>query len=171
MRLGNCHAPVIPAAQHDAMYELRPALPDDAPFLAALEAEVMEAHARAQWGSFHPADLSAFDLSNTRLVHVAGKRIGYVTVEREVGHLRLRKLYLTASHQGQGFGRALLAMVRAEAAAQGLPVRLSVLRANTRALAFYRREGLVVTDTTPDRIFLEAPLQMARTDDRTESAA
>lgn len=115
----------------------------------------MADHARALWGAFHPAALSAFDLSNTRLVLVDGARAGYVTVERNAGHLRLRKLYLSPSHQGQGYGRQILARIRAEAAADRLPLRLSVLQSNARALAFYRREGLVVTDTTSDRIFLE----------------
>jgi hypothetical protein len=46
---------------------------------------------------------------------------------------------------------------RAAAAAAGLPLRLSVLAPNRRALAFYLREGLQISDTTPDRVFLHSP--------------
>lgn len=141
------------------MVTLRPALPDDAPFLAALEREVMAGHARALWDAYRPAELSAFDLGNTRVVEASGLVLGYVTVERASDHLRLRKLYLAPSHQGGGLGRRLLATVRAEAHAAGLPLRLSVLRPNTRALAFYLREGLRILETTPERTFLEAGVQ------------
>jgi ribosomal protein S18 acetylase RimI-like enzyme len=139
------------------MVHLRPATPADSPFLAALEREVMEAHAQALWGQFHPAVLSAFDLSNTRVALFDGQPVGFLMVEREDRHLRLRKLYLAPGVQGRGWGRQLLALVRREAEATNLTLRLSVLRPNTRALAFYQREGMVEVESTPDRIFLEMP--------------
>jgi ribosomal protein S18 acetylase RimI-like enzyme len=71
--------------------------------------------------------------------------------------LRLRKLYFAPGVQGRGWGRQLLALVRREAEAANLTLRLSVLRPNTRALAFYQREGMVEVESTPDRVFLEMP--------------
>lgn len=140
------------------MFDLRPATPADSHYLAALEREVMEAHALALWGQFLPAAVSAFDVSNTRIAQSEGQPVGYVMVERHAQHLRLRKLYLAPGHQGRGWGRQLLALVRAEAEAAQLPLRLSVLRPNTRALAFYLREGMVEVEKTQDRVFLESPL-------------
>jgi hypothetical protein len=58
------------------MFTLRPALPDDATFLATLERRLMELHARALWGQVRPAESSAFDLSNTRIVMVDGAMAG-----------------------------------------------------------------------------------------------
>lgn len=139
------------------MLDLRPATPADSHYLGALEREVMEAHALALWGQFHPAALSAFDLSNTRLAILDGQPVGYLMVERQQQHLRLRKLYLAPSVQGRGWGRQLLSMVRREAEASNLTLRLSVLRPNTRALRFYLREGMIKVESTPDRIFLEMP--------------
>lgn len=139
------------------MINLRHATPADSLFLAALERDVMETHTLALWGQFHPAVLSAFDLSNTRVALFDGQAVGYLMVEREDRHLRLRKLYLAPGVQGRGWGRQLLALVRREADAANLTLRLSVLRPNVRALAFYQREGMIETESTADRIFLEMP--------------
>ena len=137
------------------MLTLRPATTADAAYLVDLESQVMRDHALALWGRFHPAPLpSAFDLGNTRIMDLAGERAGLLTVETAPDHLRLRKLYLEPRFQGHGHGRQLLAIVRDEAAARGLPLRLSVLRPNRRALAFYLREGLSLADETDERIFL-----------------
>jgi GNAT superfamily N-acetyltransferase len=137
------------------MFTLRPALPSDAAFLAQLEHEVMSPHAKALWGSMVQPELSGFDLGNTRIVEVNSTPVGYLTVEYALDHLRLRKLYLVPKAQGRGLGCRLLACVQAEAEQRGLPLRLSVLRPNSRALAFYLREGLEIAETTPDRIFLK----------------
>lgn len=139
------------------MIHLSAATKSDARFLADLEAEVMKPHAAALRGPFRPAEISAFDLASTRLIHKADRRIGYVTMERNADHLRLSKLYLAPGALGAGHGAAVLALIRAEAEAAGLPLRLSVLAPNRRALAFYLREGLQISDTTPDRVFLHSP--------------
>lgn len=143
------------AAQLCGMLSLRPATPADADYMLELEQRVMQDHARVLWGRFvltqHP---SAFDLANTRIAQLDARPIGLLTVESSPDHLRLRKLYLEPHMQGQGHGRHLLGIVQAEAAARALPLRLSVLRPNTRALAFYLREGLSVAEQTDERIFL-----------------
>lgn len=137
------------------MLSLRPAIPAEAAYLTDLESRVMRDHAQALWGRFSPAPHpSAFDLANTRIVELSVARAGLLTVEAAPDHLRLRKLYLEPQFQGHGHGRHLLAIVQAEAAARGLPLRLSVLRPNQRALAFYLREGLSIAEETDERIFL-----------------
>ena len=138
------------------MIHLKPADKSDAHFLAALEAEVMQAHATALWGHYQPAELSSFDIAATRVIYRADRQIGYATVEVNPDHLHLRKLYLTPAAQGGGIGAEVLAMIQTEATAIGLPLRLSVLTPNSRALAFYLREGLQVAETTPERIFLQS---------------
>lgn len=144
-------------------YALRPARTDDAAFLRAVEAAVMQSHATALWGRYLPAEYpTLFDLANTRIVMVGGQDVGNLTIEREAGLLRLRKLYLVAAVQGRGLGKALLAQVAHEADRQGLPLRLSVLRPNARALAFYLREGLQVVEETEERLFLMRSTAEAR---------
>ena len=116
----------------------------------------MRSHAIALWGQYQATEISSFDLAATRLIYRADWRLGYVTVEVNPDHLRLRKLYLAPIAQGRGIGAQLLAMIRAEAGAARLPLRLSVLAPNTRALAFCLREGLQVAETTPERVFLHS---------------
>ena len=139
------------------MIKLMHAQPDDHPFLKSLEAKVMGDRAAALWGIFAPPEFSSFDLANTHIVHDGDKALGYVTVEPAEDHVRLRKLYLDPEAQGQGIGADLLRLGREEAAAAGLPLRLSVLRPNQRAVDFYLREGMAVTEETPERIFLQSP--------------
>lgn len=137
------------------MLTLRPAAPSDADYLLDLEERLMRGHAQALWGRFLPAQHpSAFDLASARIVVFAGEPAGLLAVETAPDHLRLRKLYLEPQFQGRGLGRHLLAIVQAEAAARNLPLRLSVLRPNRRALAFYLREGLQIAEETDERIFL-----------------
>lgn len=147
------------------MLTFRPAQTTDAPFLLDLEAVVMADHARALWGVFRPQEhISGFDLANTRIIGWHDATAGYVTVEPAPDHLRLRKLYLLPAHQGKGIGKLVLDKVRAEALASGLPLRLSVLRPNARALHFYLREQLEPFEATEERIFLQAPLPAMRSD-------
>ena len=141
------------------MIKLIQAQPEDHAFLKSLEAEVMGDHAAALWGSVARAEFSSFDLANTRIVHDDARALGYVTVEPAEDHVRLRKLYLDPEAQGQGIGAELLRLVREEAGAAGLPLRLSVLRPNQRAVDFYLREGMTVAEETPERIFLHYPAQ------------
>ena len=147
------------------MMHLRPANPADVPFLRDLESRVMHDHALTLWGRLiPPPHPSAFDLANTRIITLAGTRAGFVMVEAAPDHLRLRKLFLEPVWQGQGHGAAVLALVQTEAMARALPLRLSVLRPNRRALALYLREGLAVTEETEERIFLTHPPPEYRAD-------
>jgi GNAT superfamily N-acetyltransferase len=139
------------------MIKLTHAKPEDYPYLKSLEAEVMGDHAKALWGVFAAPEFSSFDLANTRIIRDEDRALGYVTVEPAEDHLRLRKLYLDPEVQGQGIGAELLRQIRSEAEAEGLPLRLSVLRPNQRAIDFYLREGLTIAEETPERIFLQTP--------------
>ena len=139
------------------MIHLVQATKADATFLADLEAEVMRDHATALWGHFRPAEVSTFDITSTQIIHKADRRIGYVTVERNDDHMRLSKLYLAPSAQGKGIGAKVLASVRDAADKASLPLRLSVLTPNQRALSFYLRQGLRVSETTAERVFLQTP--------------
>ncbi|MDO8881338.1 N-acetyltransferase [Pseudotabrizicola sp.] len=147
------------------MMHLRPATLADVPFVRDLESRVMHDHALKLWGRLiPPPHPSAFDLANTRIITLSDETAGFVMVEATPDHLRLRKLYLDPLWEGQGHGAAVLALVQAEATTRALPLRLSVLRPNRRALAFYLREGLAVTEETDERIFLTNPPPEYRAD-------
>jgi ribosomal protein S18 acetylase RimI-like enzyme len=50
-------------------------------------------------------------------------------------------LFILPEHQGKGIGKACMLQVIHDADAAGLPVRLQVLKVNTRADAFFRKMG------------------------------
>ncbi|MEV7603494.1 GNAT family N-acetyltransferase [Kitasatospora sp. NPDC089797] len=74
----------------------------------------------------------------------AGERVGFVyLVPQPDGGVLVDNLHVRPGLTGGGIGRELLAAARAEVAERhpGAELRLEVLRANTRAIAFYEREG------------------------------
>ena len=114
----------------------------------------MRSHAVALWGSWRPsATADTLALDGHEMIVVEGSEVGCVAVTVEPDHLRVRKLYVGASHRGRGIGAAVLRMVVAAAADR--PVRLSVLLPNEGAARFYRREGVVEISRTDQRIWME----------------
>ncbi|MDF8353151.1 GNAT family N-acetyltransferase [Ensifer adhaerens] len=132
---------------------LRPAVPDDEPYLHWLEEACMRNYAIALWGSWRPRPADALILGEHRIVVSDREDVGCVSVTRREDHLWVNKLYVAPKHQKRGHGAFALRQVLAEAASIGLPLRLSVLTTNP-AVAFYRREGLVIYEETPERRFM-----------------
>jgi len=90
-----------------------------------------------------------------RLVEVGNVVVGFVATENLPDHVWLVKLYLLSSFRGQGIGTAVLEQVLQEADELAKPVRLRVLRVNTRAQALYVRHGFRVVEHALERIFME----------------
>ncbi|MER7849667.1 GNAT family N-acetyltransferase [Kitasatospora sp. NPDC096077] len=84
---------------------------------------------------------------NTPVLLIAersGETVGFVyLVPQPDGGVLVDNLHVRPGLTGGGIGRELLAAARAEVAERhpGAELRLEVLRANTRAIAFYEREG------------------------------
>ena len=71
------------------------------------------------------------------------------------GPAELQRLYVQRNFQGQGLGRALLARVEAAALERGAgTLWLAAWAGNTRALAFYARQGYADIGAT-DHVFEE----------------
>jgi GNAT superfamily N-acetyltransferase len=156
---------------------IRAAVADDAAAVAALVQEVHALHAVALPHVFQPptaavatpADMARLAAQPGQLLLVAlhdGAIVGYAHAEvretpdtpykRAAARLHVHAMAVTAAHRGRGVGQALLAAVRAEAAARGMDgVSLEVYAFNDAARAFYEREGFVaerarlVTPLTP----------------------
>lgn len=145
---------------------LRPALPEDAPALAALGRDSFV----AAFGHLYAADnLSGFlaevydvpavaeEIADPSITHrlagdpVAGALIGFVKLKRPgwygeysdaANPISLGQLYTAPQRTGQGIGAALMDWAIAEARAIGCDaIQLSVWSENVRAQAFYERYG------------------------------
>lgn len=84
--------------------------------------------------------LDDFNPQETWLIRSGNTLAGFCVIRLNPDHLHLRHLYLRPGHQGQGVGRAVLAMVKDQARSQALPIRLAALK-DSPSNAFYRKNG------------------------------
>lgn len=75
------------------------------------------------------------------VVEVDGEPAGRLVTDAAGGALRLVDVALLPERRGRGIGTALVRALQGEAAAAGLPLRLSVMRANAGARRLYARLG------------------------------
>jgi ribosomal protein S18 acetylase RimI-like enzyme len=126
------------------MYALRPATTDDIPWLFALHKAALRRYIEPLWGWDeawqHDYFTSTLNLADSRIITLAAKPIGRLTVEDRPTHTFLAYLALLPTHQRQGIGAGIIREVVAQAK---LPVRLSVLSTNP-ARALYERLGFRV---------------------------
>lgn len=82
-------------------------------------------------------------------VYDNGELCGYIGVKPEADErFFLSKLYLRCDKRGKGIAQVMLGRVSDEARAAGKSsVYLTVNKHNDRAIAFYKKEGFVVTDS------------------------
>ena len=138
-----------------------PASSEDAEDLVALRIVAMRPSLE-QLGRFNPQRardrfLASFTPAYTWHLVVEGRRVGFVVVRPQAGHLLLDHLYVTPAHQGEGIGAAAIAVVLANADAQRMPVRVGALR-ESDSNRFYARHGFeLVEETEWDNYYVRAP--------------
>lgn len=137
---------------------LRPATAADKALIAALHARCYREVVVAQFGGWDEKLQQGFfekkwDPARYEIVTVQGTDVGAVAVRRHPDHVFLTELLIDPAFQNQGLGTELVRQILAEAAADGLPLRLQVLRKN-RARRLYERLGFVPTGETDTHILM-----------------
>lgn len=126
------------------MFELRPATAEDRELLWRIQWLALGPYVAADFGSDRAEQRRFFEehfrIEAHQIVRVAGEDAGYLLYEPREDHVYLANMALLPGFQRRGVGSALVRFVIAEAEAQGLPVRLQVLRSNP-ARNFYERLG------------------------------
>lgn len=89
-----------------------------------------------------------FSDTHSCIIVAGGEIVGSVTVRPGGDGLKVEHLYVDPRHQGRGIGSRVLRDVLARADAEGLDVRLTVLRGSA-ARGLYERYGFVVEDEDP----------------------
>ena len=140
---------------------LRAAQPSDSDFAFEVTQVAMRGYVEQTWGEWesnfqreHHA--RSFKTESHQVVLVDGEPAGLLAVETGMTYVQLEKLYLLPRFRHQGVGARVLRSVLDAAAAAHKPVRLRTLAVNTAAQRFYARHGFVVTNTTPERVFMQA---------------
>src|SRR5690606_24008451 len=91
------------------------------------------------------------------IIMIDGEPIGCFRLERYGNYDSLDYVALLPAFQRRGIGTALIRKVMASAAVRGVPVRLSVLKANP-ARELYERLGFEVTGWDDVRWYLECKI-------------
>jgi ribosomal protein S18 acetylase RimI-like enzyme len=133
---------------------LRPALPDDEPFLlkvyASARADEMaacgwsgaqqEAFLKMQFTTQQMAYGAQFPDADQSIILRDELMIGRMLIDRRDEEIYLVDITLLAEHRGDGIGASLIRDLQREASAAGKAVRLRVMKTN-RAVSFYERLG------------------------------
>jgi ribosomal protein S18 acetylase RimI-like enzyme len=144
-----------------ARITLRPAQPDDEPFLYELYSSTRMEEISA-WGldsaqqetflqlqfrgqqSHYRMQASEVDY---RIILLDDRPIGQLIVIRTDREIRLADISLLPEHRGGGIGASLISDLFAEAQVKGMPVTLHVEKTN-RAVRLYQRLGFTATGDT-----------------------
>lgn len=149
------HGPQPADDSFDQVWAIRDAVPDDVARICAFGAthvgphyapligdEAADQQVTRWWSASHIA--SAVDDSLVVIAEAGGVIVGVaergVLGERHV----LSKLYLDPAHRGVGLGPALIDAVARRLPASAERLYVEHFAGNTRAAAFYEREGFVV---------------------------
>jgi ribosomal protein S18 acetylase RimI-like enzyme len=139
---------------------LRKAVTDDSEFAYTTKRAAFRRYVEQAWGGWDEAEQrrlheQRFRVLRFRVVNVAGADVGILATTTEPDCLTVHQIFLLPEHQGRETGRRCMDIVFGEARALGVPVRLRVLKVNTRAFAFYRRLGFKRTGETDSHDLLE----------------
>jgi GNAT superfamily N-acetyltransferase len=143
-------------------YRIRPAGQGDLGFLADVVIAVTRAQDRLpagfderQWRDGFIADSmeqisGAVPGCTVCVIEVGGRRVGRLRVVRTADAIELCGIQLLPDTQRHGIGTAIIEALKAEAAAAGLPLHLSVEKDNPDASRLYRRLGFAMAGETAD---------------------
>jgi GNAT superfamily N-acetyltransferase len=96
----------------------------------------------------------SFAAETWSLILVDGVRAGVMAVDDRPAEIFLSRIYLLPEFQQKGIGTTLMGQLIERAKAARKPLRLRVLRVNP-ARSLYERLGFSVTESTPDRHYME----------------
>jgi len=138
---------------------LREATPSDSEFAYRAKKTAFREYVEQVW-SWDEAEQrrlheQRFAAQNFRVISFAGADVGIMAVVAAADCLKLNQLFLLPEHQSKGIGRRCMSLIMEEARRLGLPLRVRVLKVNPRALAFYRKVGLVHVGETGTHVLME----------------
>jgi N-acetylglutamate synthase-like GNAT family acetyltransferase len=124
---------------------LRKATADDSEFAYRTKKEAFKEYVEKVWGWDEEEQLELherrFASQEFQVVEVSGIDVGIVAVVRQPDCVKINQLFILPENQSKGIGAACMMRIIEEAVASELPVRLQVLKVNSRAVAFFQRLG------------------------------
>jgi ribosomal protein S18 acetylase RimI-like enzyme len=86
---------------------------------------------------------------------VSGDDIGIIAMSRQADCIKLHQMFILPEYQKRGIGEACMRRIIEDAASTKLPIRLQVLKVNSRAFTFYQRLGFGKIGETDNHILME----------------
>jgi ribosomal protein S18 acetylase RimI-like enzyme len=127
-------------------FTLRAITQADYPWLWELKRLTMRGYVELTWGSWDDAAQERFFRQNfsantVQIIVADGRDAGLLNVEREPDGLFLANIQIHPAFQNRGLGSAVVRTLIDSADALRLPLRLQVLKVNTRARSLYQQLG------------------------------
>ncbi len=96
-----------------------------------------------------------FNTREFKVVTLPGIDVGIISVDREQDYIKVNQIYISPKYQSKGIGERVMKLISTEAAGLNIPVRLQVLKVNTRAKIFYHRLGFKSTGESGTHFLME----------------
>ena len=139
--------------------KLRKASQDDKEFAYQVKRAAMKEYVELVrgWNEDQQRQLHArrFQEQDFRVINLDGEDVGIMSVAVESDCVFVNQIYILPEHQGQGVGRKCMLVTMEQGSNLGLPVRLKVLKVNTRAVKFYKRLGFTITGDTDTHFLMQ----------------
>ncbi len=138
---------------------LRTARQDDKEFVYQVKRASMREYIEQTWGWDEQFQRQLHDRrfgsQEFQIVSFGGHDVGIMSVALQPDCVFLNQIYILPEHQGQGIGEKCMRTVFERATKSNLPVKLRVLRVNSRAAAFYERLGFTITGETDTHFLMQ----------------
>jgi ribosomal protein S18 acetylase RimI-like enzyme len=134
-------------------HTLRSITERDYAWLWALKRQTMRAYVEEMWGDWDEELQENFFRKNfspetMRAIVIEGRDAGLLHVEYHADEIFLANIQIAPEFQNHGVGAAVVRGIVADAQQRRLPVRLQVLKSNSRARRLYERLGFKLIDET-----------------------
>jgi len=140
---------------------LRKATADDSEFAYQTKKAAFREYVEKVWGwdedeqrQLHERRFASQDF---QVIQVSGIDVGILAVVRQPGCVKVNQIFIVPEYQSRGIGAACIMRIIEDAAASKLPVRLQVLKVNSRAFAFFQRFGFRRIGESDTHILMERP--------------
>lgn len=138
---------------------LRKATADDSEFAYQTKKAAFSSYVEKVWGWAEEEQRQLhkrrFISQDFYVIQASGINVGILALVREPDCVKLNQLFILPKYQSRGIGMACMMHVMEDADALELPVRLKVLKVNSRAIVFYQRLGFKVIGESDTHILME----------------
>ena len=145
--------------------KLIPAVKEDLEFGRKVHHEAYREMVTRQYGSWDEPIQDQF-FTNTWFRHPhqiivdeENDKCGYCAIERTDTEIVLREIAILPHWQGRGIGSRIINSLIEEGHERGMPVKLNVMKTNSRARKLYERLGFIQFDESDTHFLMERSCQ------------